>query len=91
MTLNKLYEQIIEKEREKKEIESRRFHNIEGTFVPKNYISFDFESKSFLPNTKPITNKKKDKEKENELVSGLLLFYKKQLSELKAIQNKKSC
>ena len=85
-----LYEQIIEKEREKKEIESRRFHNIEGTFVPKNYIpfDFDFESKSFLPSTKPITNKKKVKEKENELVSGLLLFYKKQLSELKAIQNK---
>ena len=74
-----LYEQIIEKEREKKEIESRRFHKIEGNFVPKNYISFDFdfESKSFLPNNKPVNNKKKDKEKGNELVSDLLLFYKK--------------
>ena len=74
-----LYEQIIEKEREKKEIESRRFHKIEGNFVTKNYISFDFdfESKSFLPNNKPVNNKKKDKEKGNELVSDLLLFYKK--------------
>ena len=83
-----LYDQIIEKEREKKEIESRRFHKIEGTFVPRNYISFDFDIKSisFLPNQKPFSNKKK--EKNNELVSDLLVYYKKQLSELRNIQKK---
>ena len=83
-----LYDQIVEKEREKKEIESRRFHKIEGNFVPKNYISFEFEfdTKSFLPGRKHILNKKK--EKDNKLVSDLLTHYKKKLLELKEVQQK---
>ena len=81
-----LYDQIVEKEREKEEIESRRFHKIEGNFVPKNYISFDFDfdSKSYLPSKKHILNKKK--EKDNKLVSDLIEYYKKKLLELKEIQ-----
>ena len=84
-----LYDQIIEKEREKKESESRRFLKIEGNFVPKNCIAFDFnfESQCFIPNEKPIPNKKKDTE--NKLVSNLLEHYKKQLADLKELQMKK--
>ena len=41
-----LYDQIIEKEMEKKEMEkkeneSRRFHKIEGNYVPKNCIQYN--------------------------------------------------
>ena len=84
-----LYDHIIEKEREKKENESRRFLKIEGNYVPKNCIAFDFnfESKCFIPNEKPIPNKKKNKE--NELVINLLEHYKKQLDDLKELQMKK--
>ena len=83
-----LYDQIVEKEREKEEIESRRFHKIEGNFVPRNYISFDFDfdSKSFLPGKKHILNKKK--ERDNKLISDLIIHYKKKLSELKEVQQK---
>ena len=88
-----LYDQIIEKEMEKKEMEkkeneSRRFHKIEGNYVPKNCISFDFdiETKSFIPNYKPISNKKKDND--NTLVNNLIIHYKKQLSELQKLQKK---
>ena len=83
-----LYDQIIEKEREKKDNESRRFHKIEANYVPKNCISFDFDfdTRSFVPNQKPIPRRKKDTE--NKLVSDLLVHYNKRLSELHELQKK---
>ena len=82
-----LYHQILEKEREFKENNSRRFYKIEGNFIPKNCISFEFEfeSKSYLPSK--IIKKKKDKE--DPLVNDLLKYYKKQLVELHEVQKKK--
>ena len=82
------YNQMIEKEREKKEKESLRFQKIEGNYVPKNCISFDFdfELKSFLPNKKIISKKNK---RDNTLVSNLLSHYEKQLSDLQKAQKKK--
>ena len=83
------YNQMLEKEREKKEKESLRFQKIEGNYVPKNCISFDFDFKlkSFLPNRNIIS--KKNKDQDNTLVSDLLVCYKKQLSELQKAQKKK--
>ena len=86
-----LYGQILERERERekeKEIESRRFHKIEGNFVPKSNISFDldFDSKSFIPK-KEI--KSGDKKKDNALVASLVSHYNKQLLELKEMAKKK--
>ena len=84
-----LNNQMLEKEREKKEKESLRFQKIEGSYVPKNCISFDFDirSKSFLPNRKVIS--KRNKGGENPLAADLLVFYKKQLSDLQRAQKKK--
>ena len=86
-----LYGQILERERERekeKEIESRRFHKIEGNFVPKSNISFDldFDSKSFIPKKKI---KSGDKKKDNALVASLVSHYNKQLLELKEMAKKK--
>ena len=82
------YNQMLEKEREKMEKESLKFQKIEGNYVPKNCISFDFnfELKSFLPNKKIISKKSKN---DNTLVSNLLIHYEKQLSDLKEAQKKK--
>ena len=87
-----LYGQILERERERekeKEIESRRFHKIEGNFVPKSNISFDldFDSKSFIPKKKI---KSGDKKKDNALVASLVSHYNKQLLELKEMAKKKT-
>ena len=84
-----LYNQLLQKEREQKEKESIKFQKIEGNFVPKNCISFDFdfETMCFLPNMKPIPLKKK--KTENALVTDLLKCYKKQLSDLQKNQMKK--
>ena len=82
------YNQMLEKEREKLEKESLRFQKIEGNYVPKNCISFnfDFELKSFLPNRKVISKKSKH---DNTLVNNLLIHYKKQLSDLQNAIKKK--
>ena len=84
-----LYNQLLLKEREQKEKESIKFQKIEGNFVPKNCIAFDFdfETMCFLPNMKPISLKKK--KTENTLVTDLLKCYEKQLSDLQKIQMKK--
>ena len=84
-----LCNQILQKEREQKEKESIKFQKIEGNFVPKNCISFDFdfETMCFLPNMKSIPMKKK--KTENTLVTDLLKCYQKKLSDLEKIQKKK--